>query len=228
MIKLNYVTKIKIFEFLKNIFKFFNLHLFYYKEKNYFEYIKVDNIIDVGVAYGTDFLLNNYQKSKFFLIEPNPFFFEFIEREILNKYESRLYKIAAGNEIGKRKFWFSEGFSSFIQREDYKLKEQIEVKIDKLDNILKNEKLSGKTLLKIDTEGYELEVLKGAEYILKITDYVVLEVRLENVKTYNPSEIITFLLNKNFYFYKILKVNYYRDGISYLDVIFKKYKKISN
>ena len=222
MIKLSYLTKIKIFKLVKNFFKFFNLHLFYFKEKNYFKNIKVDNVIDVGVAYGTDFLLNNYLKSKFFLIEPNPLFFEFIQKKILNKYDSKLYKVAAGNEIGEKKFWFSEGFSSFIQREDYKLKDQIEVKIDKLDNILKNEKLSGTTLLKIDTEGYELEVLKGAENILKITNFIVLEVRLENVKTYNPSEIITFLLNRNFYFYKILKVNYFRDGISYLDVIFKK------
>lgn len=222
MIKLNYLTKVKIFKSIKNFLKFFNLHLFYYKKKNYFKKIKVDNVIDIGVAYGTDFLLKNYPTSKFYLIEPNPFFFDYIETNILNKYDSKFFKIAAGNEVGKKDFWFSEGFSSFIQREDYKLKDQIEVNIDKLDNILKNEKLLGETLLKIDTEGYELEVLKGAENILKSISYIVLEIRLENIKTYNPSEIISFLFSKNFNFYKILKVNYFRDGISYLDIIFKK------
>ena len=53
------------------------------------------------------------------------------------------------------------------ERQDYKVKKEIEVNISKLDEILKNESLNGKNLLKIDTEGFELEVLKGATKTLE-------------------------------------------------------------
>ena len=85
-----------------------------------------------------------------------------------------------------------------------------------LYNIPKN------TLLKIDTEGYELEVLKGSEKLLKNIDYCIIEVRLENINTYNPSEIINFLYEKNFIFHKILKIYYAKYGIDFIDVLFKK------
>ena len=222
MIKINYLTKLKLFSLLRKIFKKINLHIFYYKKINYFKEINVDNVIDVGVAYGTDFLLKNFPNANFYLIEPNPLFFDHINNKISKNYNAKLFKIAAGNEIGKKKFWYSEGFSSFIQREDYKLKKQINVQIDKLDHILEKENFEGKNLLKIDTEGYELEVLKGSEKVLKSVNYLVLEIRLENIKTYNPSEIISFLYNKNFVLHKILKVNYFKYGISYLDAIFIK------
>ena len=74
MFKLKYQTKLKLFSIFRNFFKKFNLHIFYYKKKNYLKDFKVDNIIDVGVAKGTDFLLKEFPKAKFFFIEPNPFF----------------------------------------------------------------------------------------------------------------------------------------------------------
>ena len=222
MFKLKYQTKLKLFSIFRNFFKKFNLHIFYYKKKNYLKDFKVDNIIDVGVAKGTDFLLKEFPKAKFFFIEPNPFFFNFIENTLLKKYNSKLFKVAAGNENGPKKLLSSEGFSSFYERQDYKVKEEIEVNISKLDEILKNEILNGKNLLKIDTEGFELEVLKGATKTLGSISYLVLELRIENIKTYNPSEIISFLYNKNFIFYKIIKISYTKNGISYMDVIFVK------
>ena len=225
MFKISYITKRKWFSFVRNIFKKINFHIYYYKETNYFKNIEVDNIIDVGVAHGTDFLLENFPKAKFFLIEPNPFFFNFIEKNIIEKYNGKLFKVAVGNETCKKKFWHSDDasyISSFIQRDDYKLKKQIDVNVAKLDDILKDEKLNSKSLLKIDTEGYELEVLKGAERTLSKVNCLVIEIRLENIQTYNPSEIISFLFNKNFIFHKIIKVNFYKNGISYIDAIFLK------
>ena len=222
MLKLKYQTKLKLFSIFRNFFKKFNLHIFYYKKQNYLKDFDVDNVIDIGVAYGTDFLLKNFPKANFFLIEPNPFFFNSIEEKIVKKYSAKLFKVAAGNENGKKKFYYSEGFSSFIQREDYKIKKEIEVNISTLDEILKNDDLKGKNLLKIDTEGFELEVLKGSTKTLQEVNYLVIEMRLENIKTYNPSEIISFLYNKDFIFHKIIKVNYTKNGISYMDVIFVK------
>ena len=58
--------------------------------------------------------------------------------------------------------------------------------------------------------------------ILESISYLVLELRIENINTYNPSEIVSFLYNKNFIFYKIIKISYTKNGISYMDVIFVK------
>jgi len=222
MFSLSYQVKLKIFSKFRNILKKFNLHLFYYQYKNYLKDFDVDNIIDVGVANGTNFLFKSFPNAKYFFVEPNPVFFEFIENKLLKRYNSKLFKLAAGNQVGKKKMWSSSGRSSFLQRSDYQIKDEIEVNIDKLDSILKSEILKGKNLLKVDTEGYELEVLKGAKETLKKVDYLIIELRVENIKTYNPSEIFYFLYEKNFVFYKIMKLRYTRNGISVMDVIFVK------
>ena len=111
--------------------------------------------------------------------------------------------------------------SSFLQRSDYALENKINVNLDKLDNILNEIKLEN-ALLKIDTEGYELEVLKGANDILKKVDYCIIEVRLQNIDTYNSSELINYLYERNFKIHKILKVYYVKDGIDFMDILFKK------
>jgi len=224
MFKFTYQTKYKIFKIIRNFFKKFNIHIFYYKEKNYIKEFNPDTIIDVGVANGTDFLFNTFPNAKYLFVEPNPEFFSFIEKNLLKKYKAKLFKTAAGNEIGKRKIKSLGGISTFLQRSDYKLNKEIEVNISKLDQILKNETLNGINLLKIDTEGFELEVLKGSTETLKKINYLIIELRLENIDTYNPSEIFNFLYSNSFVFFKIMKIRYTKNGISVMDVIFKKIK----
>jgi len=75
----------------------------------------------------------------------------------------------------------------------------IGVKIDQLDNFIKDDV----HFLKIDVEGYEFEVLKGAENILKKTKYLYFECnpKLLKINNTNEKEICTFLLKKNFKIY---------------------------
>ena len=75
----------------------------------------------------------------------------------------------------------------------------IGVKIDQLDNFIKDDV----HFLKIDVEGYEFEVLKGAKNILKKTKYIYFECNTKLLKMNNTSEreICTFLLEKNFKIY---------------------------
>ena len=58
----------------------------------------VDRIIDVGVAYGTKPLLKNYRKCFFILIEPNPYYYSFIENNLLNHVKGILLKYGVGNK----------------------------------------------------------------------------------------------------------------------------------
>lgn len=218
---LNYKKKLAIFRIIRKLFKLFNLKIFYSKDVNYLKDLKIETVIDVGVANGTKELLENFPNSFFYFIEPNPRYWDFIEKKLLKKFKGTLYKTAAGNKTGEEVFFGSGITSSFLERQDMKDVIKTMVKIDKLDNFLLDKKFKN-TLLKIDTEGYELEVLKGSEKLLKNIDYCIIEVRLENINTYNPSEIINFLYEKNFIFHKILKIYYAKYGIDFIDVLFKK------
>ena len=61
--------------------------------------------------------------------------------------------------------------------------------------------------MKIDVQGYELEVLKGSENILKKVEYILIEVSENEMYKDQPlsNEIINFLQNRN---YQILKQNH--------------------
>ena len=87
-----------------------------------------------------------------------------------------------------------------------------------------NENISNNTILKIDCEGAELDILKGADKILQTVDFVIVELRLQKINTYNPSELINFLYEKNFLLEKILKIYYAKIGIDYIDILFIKKK----
>ncbi len=218
---INYKHKIRLLRFIRKIFRFFNFKIFYSKDVNYLKELHVENIIDVGVAHGTKELLDNFPNAYFNLIEPNPVFWKHIEEILLKKFKGRLFKTAAGNSTGISDFYNFGNTSSFLQRQDYELKNKIKVKLDKLDNIISSNNLKN-TLLKIDAEGYELEVLKGSTNILNSIDYCIVELRLQNINTYNPSELINYLYEKNFYFHKIIKVYYVKYGIDFMDILFIK------
>ena len=102
---LSYNQKLSLFRFVRKIFKFFNLKIFYSREQNYLKGLKIDTIIDVGVAKGTKELLNNFPLSYFHLIEPNPKFWDYISENILTKFNGKLYKTAAGNKSGSFDFF---------------------------------------------------------------------------------------------------------------------------
>lgn len=55
--------------------------------------------------------------------------------------------------------------------------EKINIQITTLDDLLKDEINLGKIGIKIDTEGYELEVILGASKTLKSAKFVIAEVR---------------------------------------------------
>ena len=69
-----------------------------------------------------------------------------------------------------------------------------------LDSALLNKKLDLIGLIKIDTEGFEYEVLKGSKEILKKTKLVLFEHHYDNMilKNYNFRHINDFLVLNNF------------------------------
>ena len=64
-------SKLKILKYFQKILKMFNFKLFYSKDKNILKYLKINKIIDVGVANGTEFLFQNFPDAAYFFVEAN-------------------------------------------------------------------------------------------------------------------------------------------------------------
>ena len=219
-----YKIKIRLFSLFQDFLNLFGFQIYYSKREELPKNLKINNIIDVGVALGTDYLFKNYPNANYFFIEPYDKFHSHIEENLLKKYNGKIFKYGAHNKKEAKNLYLHDVSSSFFQRKNVKYKAHKKVKVDKLDNLLKKENFSKNTLLKIDTEGNELNVLKGSIKILKKIEYLILEVRLKNIKTYNPSELIFFCYKYNFIWDYVIDVNHAKNGISYMDILFKKNK----
>ena len=109
--------------------------------------------------------------------------------------------------------------------------EKINIKI--LDSFYDDvEKLDKNIFLKIDAQGYELEILKGAEKTLKLITALVVEVSLVKLYEKQPLwlDIVNFLKERNFIVWSVDRVmGDIRTGESYqLDITFAKESYLIN
>ncbi len=198
--------------------------------------IEIDQIIDVGVAHGTRFLLDRFPHATYYFVEPSPRYHPYIQKNLCSMYKGKLFPVAAGSSKGQMKLLgagLSAGFLRKNQEQEASFGNSTTppiVEVVTLDELcsVNNISIGSKSLLKIDTEGFELEVLKGAHGLLDKVKYVILELRLREIETYNPSEIIDFLYRKNFQWGELIKVAYRKVGPSYIDVIFTRTPPNSN
>ena len=171
----------------------------------------INTLIDVGSNKGQFILLC----IKFF---PNLLIYSFepikealIKQKNLLSFKNNIYfyNTGIGNKKKKINFFITNRVdsSSFLTinksknyNKNYYVKEKRKIKIQKLDQILNNKKLIKPVLIKIDVQGFELEVLKGSKKTLPNIDYLLLEVSKNQM--YNKQaieiEIINFLKKEKF------------------------------
>lgn len=129
------------------------------------------NCIDVGCHKGEilDLILKFSPKGKHFAFEPIPYLFNQLE----NKYRNRaaIYPFALSDKNGETTFQLVKNAPAYsgINKRKYNIAhpdiEEIKVKLRKLDEVIPREvKID---FIKIDVEGGEFGVLKGAEGLLK-------------------------------------------------------------
>jgi len=189
-------------------------------------------VFDVGCFKGTftSNLQKKIQNSKFYLFDPSPI------SKITNfnyfPFPVSYFPIALGSSKRVVNYNFnhflpSSGSSIFsivkndhiwqLSRKIFSLNffgkmTKIKVKQDTLDNFVKKKKIPRIDILKIDTEGYELEVLYGAKKILKKTEIIQIEI-LDHKKKFNKKlkNVLKFL---NSYGFKLMiKKNIWSVGI---------------
>jgi len=116
-------------------------------------------------------------KGKVIAIEPNSENYKFL---LLNIYYNNVknvivYNTIAYSHITKLKFFENKDVPA-MSRVVTDNSNNLEIEAITLDEISKSIKLKKIDLIKIDTEGSEYEILKGSEYTLKLTKYLIIEV----------------------------------------------------
>ena len=113
------------------------------------------------------------------LIEPNPFC-----QESLAKLSFEQHAVAASHETGRAelfltKEWLQSTGSSLYRENTHFFRDDVVVKreVDKvrLDDLFRGRRFD---FVKIDTQGSELDVLRGGETVLRQADYILLEISL--------------------------------------------------
>ena len=180
---------------IQRFINFFGFKVVKIKEKKYREFDQIikkvlkknNNIIfDIGANKGQSIyryrkLFNN---SKFYSFEPSSTAFEILKSKYGNLNNVKLFNVALGSKKNKKLFYDYKNneLSSFIKinKKFKETKKDIFVKIDTIDSIFKKNNLKRINLLKMDTQGYEEPILRGARKIIteQKIDLIELEIIL--------------------------------------------------
>ena len=195
-------------------------------------------VFDIGCFRGafTENFIKNEQKlgikSNFFLFDPNPNIKSYI-KQLLQNEKVKYFNFAFDNSNTNKKFylnnWFEPSGSSLntMIRDDKKWTtsrklimqilspfkrignfSEINVQTQTLDNFCLNEKIENIDVLKIDTEGNDLNVLKGAKKLLSENKIKVIYTEISGTKiNFKEKEksTIDFLNDYNFDLKKIYR-----------------------
>ena len=201
----------------------------------------IKQVIDVGAHQG-EFIIKLgklfYIKNAF-SFEPNPEIFKILNNntnDLQNKNILKTFNLGLG-EINKTEILnvniesssssinkLNEESNYFIRKyrvlnffKNKKITRPVQIKIEKLSNILNKYKVNQIDLLKIDTEGYELSVLKGVINNLKDIKVIYFEHHFDDmiIKKYKLSDIHSLLIENNFKKYFKIKMRF-RKSFEYI------------
>ena len=180
--------------------------------KNY----KIDLIIDIGSHKG-EFIKNiikyiNFQKA--YTFEPQKEIFDILKKNLINDNRILHNNLGISDKLGKKKIIINKLTSTstmskldessyFLKLKNFlikqkKIKEIYDVETTTVDDYFKSFNLQN-TLLKIDVEGHELNVLEGSKNTIKKIDFVLIENQYFDIyKDNNINECHSFLKNNQF------------------------------
>tara|TARA_B100000579_G_scaffold318825_1_gene268364 strand:- start:67 stop:711 length:645 start_codon:yes stop_codon:yes gene_type:complete len=175
---------------------------------------EIDTLIDIGVGEnGTEDIYNRFKNAKLILIDPLDEAKVYAEK-LAKHRDVHFIKNAVGreDEVEKEiKVQKEIGATSLLEISKINMvdnyTEKRKIRINRLDSILKDKKSLGKIGIKIDVEGYELDVVLGAEETLKFTNFIIAEVRHnhESLKgVYKLYEFMNLMTKNKFVLTKIL------------------------
>ena len=219
--------------------KIFNpLSTFHHKRiSKYLSELDIEKIIDIGAHKG-EFLENMLKIEKvnsFYAFEPQKNIFNELNEKFSKNKKITLFNFAMDKEIANKKLKINKlsmtsslaeineksfylKIKNFLTFSRSNFENESEIQTNTVDKVFENISLQ-KSLLKIDVEGFEINVLEGSQMKLKEIPFVLLENQFGNHYKNNSFKDITKLLTKQNF--KICK-KFIFPTMHYQDVLFKK------
>ena len=232
---------------LKNILIYNFLRVLPFKIINYFKIYKfrlnitLDNLIkdgieintvyDIGAFHGewSQFLNKTSLKNKkFYCFEANDAHEEIIKKKGFE------YSIGVLSDKKKEVEFYSmnhSGDSYYLEQTNFYKKDIKAIKkiTSTLDDIVNEKKFTLPDLIKIDTQGAEIDILKGASNTISKASLIYLECPIVkyNLNAPNFNDYINYLETINFLPYEICEIHYINKVLVQIDIIFIKKEKLN-
>ncbi len=148
-------------------------------------------------------------------------------QQVANRLSHTAYKIALlGSDEKEVEFNVYDTASSVLKENNDTPAVTEKRTLALLDNVVKGTGFENPDFIKIDTQGYELEILKGGLNTLSNTQFVLLEVSLLNIYVDCPlvHETIAFMKQRGFVLYDICSLlrRPYDKALNQCDFLFIK------
>jgi len=189
--------------------------------------LDVGTILDVGVQHQTKDLMAAFPDRKHLLFEPVEEAYPYIEKNY-SSFDYELVKAAVSDKDDQAKLEIrtrnenSPYFTSTVVTErgaahgsGMITTKTRTIKTITLDSFLAGKPFKTPYLLKLDVDGNEMDILRGASETLKKTSCVIIEVALTNLFMRGQ-----YLIDKGLTLWDIVDLGYYRDNLYHADLIF--------
>ena len=199
--------------------------------------LDIEKIIDIGAHKGEflESMLKIKKINSFYAFEPQKNIFKELSEKFDKNKKVTLFNYAMDKEISNKKLKINKismksslaevnenslylKFINFLAQSQSGFEGEYEVKTTTVDKIFGNINLQ-KTLLKIDVEGFEMNVIEGSQMKLGEISFIMLENQFGNrFKDNNFKDIIKYLSERNF----VICKKFLFPTLHYQDVLFKK------
>lgn len=186
-------------------------------------------VLDVGAYRGdwTRICKRIFPAARVLMIEPQEARKSDLERVIAEFPDVKLACVLVGpGERASVGFYEIDSASSVLPEAEKNESPSLYLPMKTLDSVVKGTPFEHPDFIKLDVQGYELEVLKGGEGVLTSAEAVLMEVNLIEINKGAPlfHEVVGFMAEKGFRVYDIC--TFFRrpfDGALWqVDVIFVK------
>ena len=203
----------------------------------YLKDLDIEKFVDIGAHKG-EFLESMLKIEKlnfFYVFEPQKNIFKELDQKFSKNKKIKLFNLAMDKEITNKKLKVNKlsmtsslaemneksfylKFKNLLTLTKSNFEDEYEVQTNTVDKIFEGISLQ-KTLLKIDVEGLEMNVIMGSENKLKEIPFILIENVFGNhYKDNNFKDIIKALSKHNF----IISKKFIFPTMHFQDVLFKK------
>lgn len=177
----------------------------FYWDKKFLKHLnpyKIYTVFEVGARFGDESisLSEIFVDADIYAFEPNPLIIDKTKNRLKDYSRIKFFPYGLGEKEEELPFYpylnkrdDNIGCSSFLKRIDFEstqIETEKKVKVRRLDNVCKEEDIDSIDILCLDTQGFELKILKGAGDILKEIKFIIMEQPKEVIDTrFLPPEV---------------------------------------